>query len=218
MDESELKEIASQLSHPKGDGGIEMGNKMNALNAFITSRTIEALSPQQSEVIAELGPGNGALSESLVDILGNQGKYYGIEPSDVMAQEANQRLSGKTCAIDIIHGDHMSANIPDDSLDGLFAVNVLYFIEDLDEFFQQISGWMKSGSRAVFGVRSDHSLNSLPFIQYEFNVRSPDTIKECMRSNGFSDVDSSYYDEGTVMLGELPLPVDSVIIKGRAKK
>jgi arsenite methyltransferase len=215
MDDSELKEIASQLSHPKGDSGIEMGNKMNALNAFITSRTIETLSPQQSEVIAELGPGNGALSESLVSTLGNQGKYYGIEPSDVMAQEASQRLSGKACAIDIIHGDHMSATIPDESLDGLFAVNVLYFIEDLDEFFQQIRGWMKSGSRAVFGVRSDHSLNSLPFIQYEFNVRSPDTIKECMRNNGFSDVDSSYHDEGTVMLGDLPLPVDSVIIRGK---
>ena len=215
MDESELKEIASQLSHPKGDGGIDMGNKMNALNAFITSRTIETLSPQQNEVIAELGPGNAALSESLVNTLGNHGKYYGIEPSDVMAQEASQRLAGKACDIVIINGDHMSASLPENSVDGLFAVNVLYFIEDLDELFQQISGWMKPGSRVVFGVRSDHSLNSLPFIEYEFNVRSPDSIKECMRDNGFSDVDSSYYDEGTVMLGDLPLPVDSVIISGK---
>jgi SAM-dependent methyltransferase len=109
----------------------------------------------------------------------------------------------------------MSASLPENSVDGLFAVNVLYFIEDLDEFFQQIRGWMKPGSRVVFGVRSDHSLNSLPFIEYEFNVRSPDSIKECMRDNSFSDVDSSYYDEGTVMLGDLPLPVDSVIITGK---
>lgn len=214
MDEAELKEIASQLSHPKGDDGIEMGNKMNALNAFITSRTIETLSPQQSETIAELGPGNGALSEALVNTLGSQGKYFGIEPSEVMAKEANQRLSGNTCAVEIIHGDHLSANIPAKTLDGLFAVNVLYFIEDLNEFLQQIRGWMKSGSRVVFGVRSDHSLNSLPFIQYEFNVRSPDTIKASMRNNGFSNVGSSYFDEGTAMLGDLPLPVDSVIIIG----
>ena len=34
MDEAELKAIASQLSCPAGDGGIEVGNKMNLLNNF----------------------------------------------------------------------------------------------------------------------------------------------------------------------------------------
>lgn len=214
MDESELKEIASQLSCPQGDGGIEMGNKMNTLNAFITHHTIESLSPKENETITELGPGNGALSESLLDLLGSGGKYYGIEPSDVMANEARQRLSDKSCAIDIINGDHMSAQIPATSIDGIFAVNVLYFIDNLDQFFQQIRSWMKPGARAVFGVRSDRALNSLPFIEYGFHVRSPDEIMACMSNNGFSDVISNYYDEGTVLLGDLPLPVDSVIIKG----
>ena len=214
MEKHELKAVASQLSCPQGDAGIEMGNKMNALNAFITGTTIEALSPQQGEVIAELGPGNGALSESLLDCLGSSGKYYGIEPSEVMVDEARQNLSGKSCAVDIIHGDHLTADIPRKSLDGLFAVNVLYFIDNLDECFQQIKSWMKPGSRVVFGVRSDHALKNLPFVEYGFNVRSPDEIKDYMRYNGFSDIDSIYHDEGTVLLGEMALPVDSVIIKG----
>lgn len=213
MEEHELKAIASQLSCPQGDDGIEMGNKMNALNAFITRTTIETLSPQAGEIIVELGPGNGALSGSLLDSLGSNGKYYGIEPSKVMADEARQRLSDKTCAVDIIHGDHLHANISDKSIDGLFAVNVLYFIENLDECFLQIKSWMKPGSRVVFGVRSDHALNNLPFVDYGFHVRSPEEIKDCMRNNGFVDVASNYHDEGTVLLGDLPLPVDSVIIK-----
>ena len=74
---------------------------------------------------------------------------------------------------------------------------------------------MKPGARAVFGIRSEQSLNSMPFTQYGFNVRSADEIKACMRNNGFADVESNYYDEGTVMFGELPLPVDSIIIWGR---
>lgn len=214
MEEHELKSVASQLACPQGDDGIEMGNKMNALNAFITHTTIEALSPQQGETIAELGPGNGALSELLLESIGNNGRYYGIEPSEVMVDEARLRLSGKPCAVEIIHGDHMTAAIPDNCLDGLFAVNVLYFIENLDECFKQIRNWMKPGARTVFGVRSDHALNNLPFIEYGFNVRSPDEIKQCMRNNGFTDIDSTYHDEGTILLGDLPLPVDSVIIKG----
>ena len=192
-----------------------MGNKMNALNAFITRSTIEALSPLQGEVIVELGPGNGTLSEPVLDSLGNSGKYYGIEPSKVMVDEARQYLSDKSCAVDIIHGDHLSASVPENTVDGLFAVNVLYFIENLDECFQQIKNWLKPESRVVFGVRSDQALKNLPFVEYGFNVRSPDEIKNCMRYNGFSDIDSTYHDEGTVLLGDIPLPVDSVIIKGR---
>jgi len=215
MDESELKAIASQLSCPEGEGGIEMGNKMNLLNHFITSRTLEALSPQSDEVIAEIGPGNGALSESLVKTLGANGKYYGIELSEVMANEARLRLSEGDCAVDIICNDCANANIPKISLDGIMAVNLLYFIENIDELFSLVNQWMKPGARAVFGIRSEQSLNSLPFTQYGFNVRSADEIKACMRNNGFSDVESNYYDEGTVMLGDLPLPVDSIIIKGR---
>jgi len=215
MNESDLKTLASQLSCPQGDNGIDLGNKMNDLNRFITSRAIEALSPQFSEVIAEVGPGNGSLSEILLDSLGDGGKYYGIELSEVMAEEAKQRLSGKACDIEIICSDCMHANIPEDTLDGIMAINLLYFIEDLDEFFSQITSWMKPGSRAVFGVRSEHSLKSLPFIQYGFNVRSADEIKECMRNNGFTDVESTYHDEGIVMLGDLSLPLDTVIIKGK---
>lgn len=215
MDESELKAIASQLSRPEGEGGIEMGNKMNLLNDFITSRTIEALSPQPGEVIAEIGLGNGALSESMLKTLGAKGKYYGIELSEVMADEARQRLSASDCAVDIICSDCANADIPEISLDGLIAINLLYFIDNLDELFSTVTQWMKPGARVVFGIRSEQSLNSVPFIQYGFNVRSADEIKACMRNNGFSDVDSNYYDEGTVMLGDLPLPVDSIIIRGR---
>ena len=54
----------------------------------------------------------------------------------------------------------------------------------------------------------------MPFTQYGFNVRTADEIKACMRNNGFSDVESNYYDEGIVMLGDLPLPIDSIIIRG----
>ena len=35
-----------------------------------------------------------------------------------------------------------------------------------------------------------------------------------MAQHGFSDVGHAYHDEGTIMLGELELPIDSVIIKG----
>lgn len=216
MDELELKAIASQLSCPEGDAGIEMANKMNLLNSFITARTIEALSPKIDETIVEIGPGNGALSESMLDTLGAKGRYYGVELSEYMAKEARQRFSEKDCCVDVLFSDCLQATVPEKSVDGIMAVNLLYFIENLDELFSKLQSWMKPSARVVFGVRSDKSLNSLPFVQYEFNVRSPDEIKSCMLNNGFSDVDSQYYDEGSIMFGDLSLQMDSVIIYGKS--
>ena len=214
MDESELKALASQLSCPEGEMGVEVGHKMNEINQFITRCAIEALAPQASDVIAEFGPGNGALSDGLLDTLGKDGKYYGIEFSEVMASAARQRFEDKACEVDIICGDCMQVKMPEKHLDAAMAVNFLYFIDDLDGYFSHVTKWMKPGARAVYGIRSEKSLSAMPFVEYGFNVRSVDEIKESMRNNGFSDVSSSYYDEGVVNLGELSLPFDSVIIKG----
>jgi len=215
MEESDLKEIARQLSRPNGEVGIELGNKMNVLNSFITSRTLEALSAMKSETILELGPGNGALSEPLIATLGETGKYVGIEPSDIMAEAARNCLCNRDCSVEIIFGDHLSAEISPSSLDGVFAVNVLYFIDDLTSLFSQLTLWLKPGARVAFGIRSEQSLNKIPFTQYTFNVRTSDEIKALMERSGFVDVESTYYDEGSISFGEMELPIDSVIISGK---
>ena len=65
MEESELEAIASQLSCPQGEAGMETANKMNQLNAFITSRTLEKLNAGSGDTVVEIGPGNGLLSKEM---------------------------------------------------------------------------------------------------------------------------------------------------------
>lgn len=214
MEESKLKAFASQLACPNGESAVEVGAAMNIANEFITTRTIAALLPQQNEVIAEIGPGNGTLSVPLLEILGENGKYIGIEYSESMAEEARLCLQNKTCGIEIICGDCLSVDIPTNSIDGLMAVNVLYFINDLDKFFSRILSWIKPNGRVIFGIRSEKSLKSLPFSQYGFNIRSLDLIKEHMQQQGFKNIESNYYDEGTVTLGDMDITVDTIVIKG----
>ena len=160
-------------------------------------------------------PSFRALSEEMLNTLGAQGNYYGIELSEDMANAAQQRLSKNECNVEIMNCDCHHADIPAQSADGIMAVNLLYFIEDLEALFKQLKTWMKPGARVVFGVRSDQSLKSMPFVNYKFNVRTADEIVKIMNSNGFNEVDYNYHDEGEVMLGDIPLIVDSVIIHGR---
>lgn len=214
MDETKLKEIAKQLSCPDGENAVEFGNSMNKINEFITARTIESLEPKQNEVIAEIGPGNGLLSEAMLDILGKNGRYIGIELSEAMAKDAQQRLSNKGCNVEIIQGNCLDVSVPNNTLDGLIAINLLYFIDDLDSFFSHIYNWIKQGGRVVFGVRSKKAITDLPFSQYGFCARTPQEIMSIMEKSGFKEVTHNYHDEGTVTLDYLKLPVDSVIIKG----
>lgn len=196
MKESELKEVAAQLACPRGDGGIAIGEKMNETNAAIIGRSIEALAPRAGERIAEIGPGNGILSLPIIEAIGSTGHYIGLERSADMAAQALEFLKqNQSAQIDMHVGDCMSAAIAENSVDGLIAVNVLYFIDDLDSFFGKLFRWLKPGARVVFGVRSQSTLEALPFARFGFHIRSLEEIIERLTVNGFAQIQSELFVE-----------------------
>lgn len=215
MDEPSLKEIAKQLSCPEGEIGIATGEKMNSLNDFITQKTIEHLAPKQGESIVEIGPGNGMLSLPILKSIGAQGRYFGIDQSADMARLAKANLQQQACLdVDVVCCDFSEAKIEAGSVDGLLAVNVLYFIDDLPAFFTHIKQWLKSGARAVFGVRSADTLSAIPFTQYGFNIRTIASMEKAMREAGFKNVVATQYDEAMSSFEGVEMSIDSVIIKG----
>lgn len=216
MEETELRAIAAQLSQPSGEAGEAIAKSMNVVNTALTAWAIETLAPRAGETIAEIGPGNGALSLPIVGALGADGHYLGIELSEDMARAATATLGAAAAArIDIHNGDCRSAPVDAASLDGLMAVNLLYFIDDLPGLLGQIANWLKPDGRAVFAIRSADSLNAMPFTQYGFRVRSQEDVEAALREAGFANIASAYHDEGTTMLGELEIPVDAIIIEAR---
>jgi precorrin-6B methylase 2 len=218
MDKDELRKVTEQLAHPSGDLGGEISEKMNATNAFITARTIEALAPDAGEFIVELGPGNGALSGDLVQTIGPAGRYLGIEISSDMAKLAEQALRNiGEAQIDVHAGDCHDVLVEDASIDGLMAVNVLYFIDDLDGLLARIKPWFKPGGRCVFGIRPAQTLESLRFDEFGYHIRSPEDIGNAMRKQGFSEVAITEYDEGVGSLGEITFPNGSIIIRASVR-
>lgn len=214
MEKNKLKEIASQLACPSGEGGLFMGEKMNDTNAFITERSIEMLAPMNGERVVEIGPGNGALSVPIVNAIGGDGHFIGLERSAEMVINAKDLLEQQKSAKITIHdGDCMVAPVEGRSVNAIMAVNVLYFIDDIQALFSKLSGWLAPEGRAVFGVRSEQSLRGMPFTEFGFNIRSFEEIEKALKAGGFRDVQTTYFDEGTSKLGEIEIPVDSLIIK-----
>lgn len=218
MDETTLRSVAAQLARPTGEGAETIAAAMNEVNNAITALAIETLAPHARETIAEIGPGNGTLSLPIVEALGDGGRYLGIELSKDMARVAGATLGAvRSARVDIHNGDCRSAPVDAASLDGLMAVNLLYFIDDLPDLFGQIANWLKADGRAVFGIRSPESLNAMPFTQYGFQIRSLEEVEAALRKAGFANIASAYHDEGTTMLGELEIPVDSIVIEARSR-
>ncbi|PSW16460.1 hypothetical protein C9J01_05530 [Photobacterium rosenbergii] len=216
MDKKQLRQVVNQLAYPHGDFGLDVAAKMNETNAFITARSIEALAPKNGEYIAELGPGNGALSIDLVRAIGSEGRYLGIELSDDMAISARKTLREVASArVDIHSGDCRSVSLTKASLDGLIAVNVLYFIDDLDRLFNQIRPWLKPMGRCVFGIRPVRTLESLKFHDFGHHIRSPEIIGNRLQKSGFADISVTYHDEGEGSLGDITFPNGSIIIRAQ---
>ena len=188
---------------------------MNEFNQFLTRQTISKLNVKRGESIVEIGPGNGSLSVDILENLGAEGHYLGVEMSDVMAAEARRNLSNKKCSIEIVCGNCLDVEIETGSIDGVLAVNILYFIDDLIPFFKKIITWMKSDGTAVFGIRPDTVLRDLPFTQYGFNIRSTVDIKSLMETVGFVSIESFVQEGDMFPYEDRMIPVDSVIIVGK---
>lgn len=217
MDKLQLQAISKQLAHPDGEMGADISNKMNDTNAFITARAIEALAPKTGEFIVELGPGNGELSCELVQTIGQEGCYLGIEISSDMAKAAESTLRAAGVAkIEVHNGTCHDASVMESSIDGLMAVNVLYFVDDLDGLLKRIRPWFRQGGRCVFAIRPERTLNHIGLQDHGFRIRSPEEIVSAMQPYGFGDISITEFDEGEGQLGELAFPNGSIIIKAIA--
>lgn len=217
MDKEQLRAVTAQLAQPSGAKGAEIAGKMNDTNALITERAIAALAPQIGEFIIELGPGNGALSRGLVQTLGPGGRYLGIEVARDMVPVAEEILRGAGNAqVDVYAGDCHDVSVEDASIDGLFAVNVLYFVDDLDALLGRIRPWFQPGGRCVFGIRPSKTLKAFKFHEFGYHIRPVAEIEGALRTHGFAEVDSTEYDDGEGRLGDITFPNGTIVIKATA--
>ena len=63
----QLKELATQLSKPSGEQGIEVANMMHDSNLGMTISTANALNISDNDSILELGHGNGKHIAQILD-------------------------------------------------------------------------------------------------------------------------------------------------------
>lgn len=131
MDDETLKQIARQLRQPQGEGGVEVGQRMNVGNDLINRRAIAQLAVQPGDRVLELGPGNGFFARDIVGVDASV-RYVGCDISSLMVEQASQLNASliERGQVQFVERTGAELPFPDVSFSKCLTVNTLYFWED----------------------------------------------------------------------------------------
>jgi len=189
MKNEELQAIASQLKHPTGEKGIEMANMMNETNINMTKHSIQNLNISAANKILELGHGNAGHVEFLFEQAENL-KYYGLEMSELMFQQARQTnrnfVSQKQAFFSLYDGNKIP--FEDETFDKIFTVNTIYFWQKPEELLSEIYRVLKPNGNFCLTFAEEDFMKTLPFTQFEFELYSTEKAQKLVEKTAFQIV------------------------------
>jgi ubiquinone/menaquinone biosynthesis C-methylase UbiE len=186
MKQEELQAIASQLKHPTGEKGIEMGNMMNETNINMTRHSVRNLHIESGDTILELGHGNAGHVEFIFEQAENL-KYYGLEMSELMFQEARQinrnYVSQKQAFFSIYDGNTIP--FEDNVFNKIFTVNTIYFWQEPEKLLSEIYRVLQPKGILCITFAEESFMKQLPFTQFEFELYSTEKAEKLIEKSSF---------------------------------
>lgn len=211
--EEELKEVASQLSLPKGEAGIKTGERMALSNENMITRTIESLQLSTGDKVLEIGPGNGShvgqLMEKAIGL-----HYTGTDISVTMVEEAGKinapLISSGAVSFELSDGEHL--DFPADTFQKIFTVNTLYFWKDPKAYAAEIYKVLKPGGRCCIAIADKGFMEQLPFTKWEFQLYTAQTLSQLLEETGFHILEVIEEKDHTQSNLGIPVQRDIVIV------
>lgn len=138
---------------PKGLTGIVAGWIMARTNAKHNAWAIDRLRVQPYDHILEIGFGPGTGIE-LIAKQANQGFAAGVDPSQVMLKQAQQRNAPevKTGRVVLKEGTAASLPFPDRHFDKVLSVNNIMLWSDVNEGLREAHRVLKPGGMVVIAL------------------------------------------------------------------
>lgn len=158
---------------------------MNRQNREMYEQTEEFLHPGENEVILDIGCGNGFMMEKLTRAC--RCHLIGIDISDEILRTAERNI-GSECA-HFICCSVEKIPIESETIDKAFAINTMYFWDDLQKGFDEIYRVLKPGGIFISTHYTNRTLEGFSHTRYGYGKHSPDTVASVAREAGF-DVQS----------------------------
>ena len=199
--EEEILELENQLSCPSGLNGIEIGTRMNTSNFEMTKKSIDALDLDDRNSVLELGHGNCGHLE-LITAAADEIKYYGLEVSETMWQEAQKIATNGQVEFRLYDGRKIP--YPDNYFDRIFTVNTIYFWSDAGFLIKEIARTLKDEGILILTFADKSFMKNLPFVGQKFKLFDTDDIYNLVDGSGLEVLEIMHKaDEVKSKMGEL---------------
>jgi ubiquinone/menaquinone biosynthesis C-methylase UbiE len=215
--ENDLKEMASQLGNPSGQGGVKTGEMMNLSNSGMIATTIALLGLTNGHRVLEIGPGNGKHVSSLLAAC-DKLSYTGLDISDTMVAEATQHNSTKVMEGKATFVLSNGKTIPfmSDSFERVFTVNTIYFWKRPVEYAAEIYRVTSPGGMFNLALADKAFMAKLPFTRYGFQLYDKQLAVNLMQAAGF-EIDD-VIEQLDITVGNMGQPVERDIIILKCRK
>ena len=173
--------LGSQLRNPSGFAGRLTGRVMGVANRRPNSLAIAALRIQPGDQILELGFGPGCAIRAM-SALAPLGTIYGVDNSRVMLDQARRR-NGRAIRVGhvvLYWGQFDALPLPDASVDGILAVNVVYFWNDAGAVMREIRRVLRPGGRVSIYATDLSAMQNWTFASHDTHL--------CFDANGLGSV------------------------------
>ncbi|EZH73577.1 hypothetical protein ATO12_16705 [Aquimarina atlantica] len=191
MTEKELKAIASQLSCPRGDSGLEIAKKMNQTNLGMILNTIESLQLEKENRVLELGHGNAIhLNEILKQA--NDISYVGLEISESMkieSEKLNKNVVKNNQSKFLLY-DGNTIPFSDHYFDKILSVNTIYFWEKPLFLLTEIYRVLKKDGVCSIAFANMNFMKTLPFVDSRFELYDANKIKTLANKIPFKSIEA----------------------------
>ena len=109
---------------------------------------MEALAPRSGERIIDIGSGPGLMAAELADAVSERGKVCGVDSSQDMITLSSARLGNRPW-LDFRVADATTLPYPDRSFDAAVCVQVLEYVQNIENALSELYRVLRPGGRAV---------------------------------------------------------------------
>ncbi len=181
---------AQQFRKPSGLLGLDAANFMRNNNRGYIARVCDILDIQDDDILLEIGCGAGYAVKS---IAGSNSlcRVDAIDFSALMLKRARKNVSRyiDSGRVRIFDGEFGAFGLFDTVYSKIFAINVIYFWDDLSPIFSKIFKLLKPGGHFVIFMSSPERLRARPFTaDMVFNKYSITEVRAALLKVGFLTV------------------------------
>lgn len=190
---------AEQMRCPKGIIGRLAGNMMGKANREAVTLTLGLLELQDDDHVLEIGFGAGlGIWEACRQV--TSGMVEGIDASAVMVKAATRKNEARVRegTVRLIHGDACKLPYPANTFNKIYAINVLYFWDNLKDVFVEMERALRpAGKVALYAIQTSDLVKLKPAQTDVFHKYTNEEVARYLREAGFGSIKTETREEKT---------------------